>query len=124
MNAQPQFLRHQVPQFVEGCGMLLDRYARTVDLPLRYDNGQRLEPCTLELTSVEFKLLDVLMTAGVGVAVSREFLLLSVWKIHWPSTTNVVDVYIRYLRVKIGVHRIETVRGAGYKLAVPRGILS
>jgi DNA-binding response OmpR family regulator len=93
--------------------MRLDRYGRTVELEGR----------TLELSAIEFKLLDALMTKGEGVTARREFLLLVVWKIDGPSLTNVLDVYIRYLRVKIGAHRIETVRGTGYRLAVPPGLV-
>ena len=50
---------------------------------------------------------------------SREDLLRAVWGIDFDPQSNVVDVYVRYLRIKIGSHRIETVRGGGYRMAAP-----
>ena len=47
---------------------------------------------------------------------SREQLLSQVWGYDFDPGSNVVDVYVRYLRRKIGADRIETVRGAGYRL--------
>lgn len=53
-----------------------------------------------------------------NIVVSREQLLDSVWGFDFYGSTNVVDVYVRYLRSKIddvyNVNLIETVRGAGY----------
>jgi two-component system copper resistance phosphate regulon response regulator CusR len=51
-----------------------------------------------------------------GSVVSRERLLSSVWGYSFRPDTNVVDVCIRRLRAKVGDERIETVRGAGYRL--------
>lgn len=51
-----------------------------------------------------------------GSVVSRERLLSSVWGYSFRPDTNVVDVCIRRLRAKVGEERIETVRGAGYRL--------
>ena len=51
-----------------------------------------------------------------GSVVSRERLLSSVWGYSFRPDTNVVDVCIRRLRAKVGDDRIETVRGAGYRL--------
>lgn len=47
---------------------------------------------------------------------SREQLLSQVWGYDFDPGSNVVDVYVRYLRAKIGAGRIETVRGMGYRL--------
>lgn len=47
---------------------------------------------------------------------SREQLLSRVWGYDFDPGSNVVDVYVRYLRKKVGAHRIETVRGMGYRL--------
>ncbi|MCU1534749.1 MAG: two-component system response regulator [Glaciihabitans sp.] len=48
---------------------------------------------------------------------SREQLLSRVWGFDFDPGSNVVDVYVRYLRTKLGADRIETVRGMGYRLA-------
>ena len=71
----------------------------------------------LALTKKEFDLLKYLMEHK-GQAVTRDALLSDVWGYDYAGDTNVVDVYIRYLRAKIddvfGVKLIHTVRGVGY----------
>ncbi|MDE7405269.1 MAG: response regulator transcription factor [Clostridiales bacterium] len=71
----------------------------------------------IDLTKKEFDLLLYLMQHR-NVVISRETLLDEVWGFDFYGSTNVVDVYIRYLRAKIDntykVNIIETVRGAGY----------
>ena len=71
----------------------------------------------VELTNREFDLLRELM-ANRGIVLSREHLLDRVWGYGYVGETNVVDVYIRYLRAKIddafGIKLIHTVRGVGY----------
>lgn len=71
----------------------------------------------IDLTKKEFDLLEFLMQ-NRNIVVSREKLLDAVWGFDFYGSTNVVDVYVRYLRSKIddvyGVTVIETVRGAGY----------
>ena len=71
----------------------------------------------LNLTKKEFELLEY-MLKNKAVALNREQLLRNVWEYDYYGDTNVVDVYIRYLRQKIddkyGVHYIHTVRGVGY----------
>lgn len=71
----------------------------------------------IDLTKKEFDLLLYLMQHR-NVVISREKLLDAVWGFDFYGSTNVVDVYIRYLRAKIDnafdVNIIETVRGAGY----------
>ena len=73
------------------------------------------EPVTL--TKKEFDLLHYLMESH-GKAVTRDELLNNVWGYEYAGDTNVVDVYVRYLRHKIddrfGVHTIQTIRGVGY----------
>ena len=73
------------------------------------------EPVTL--TNREFDLLRMLML-NRGIVLSREKLLEQVWGYGFMGETNVVDVYIRYLRQKLddayGVKLIHTVRGVGY----------
>ena len=73
----------------------------------------------LDLTGREFALLEVL-ARNADVVLSRERLLELVWGYHWDTETNVVDVFVGYLRRKLeadGAARvIETVRGLGFVL--------
>ncbi len=70
---------------------------------------------TIELSAREFSLLETLLR-NPGQVMTREQLLSRVWGYDFDPGSNVVDVYIRYLRNKIGADRILTVRGAGYRL--------
>lgn len=70
---------------------------------------------TIDLTAREFALLETLLRHA-GQVLSREQLLSHVWGYDFDPGSNVVDVYIRYLRRKLGDGRIETVRGMGYRL--------
>lgn len=67
-----------------------------------------------ELTSREFALLEVFLQ-NAGQVLSRDQLIGHVWGMDFDPASNVVDVYVRALRGKIGSDRIETVRGAGYR---------
>ena len=69
----------------------------------------------VDLSAREFALLEQLMTHP-GAVRSREQLLDRVWGYDFDPESNVVEVYIRYLRRKIGAERILTVRGAGYRM--------
>jgi two-component system OmpR family response regulator len=73
----------------------------------------------IELTAREFALLEYLMRHP-GEVLSRTRLIEHVWDFAYEGDSNVVDVYIRYLRQKIdrpfGRASLETVRGAGYRL--------
>lgn len=73
----------------------------------------------VELTNREFEVLRCLMERP-GRVVSREYLLREVWGYDFDPETNIVDVYISYLRSKIDEGRnrplIHTVRGIGYKV--------
>lgn len=73
----------------------------------------------LELTKREFELLTYLMENS-GKVCSRADILRDVWGFDYMGDTNLIDVYMRYLRSKIddvyGVHYIKTVRGFGYKM--------
>lgn len=80
----------------------------------------RLTGRIIELTSREFALLEMLMRHA-GQAVSREDLLANVWGLDFDPRSNLVDVYIRYLRRKLGDGWIETVRGVGYRIVSPVG---
>lgn len=71
----------------------------------------------VSLTKKEFDLL-VYLLKNKNRAVSRDELLSAVWDYDYAGDTNVVDVYVRYLRQKIeepcGIRLLETVRGVGY----------
>lgn len=73
----------------------------------------------IDLTAREFDLLEYLMS-NCGKAVSRKTLMREVWNMEYDSTTNIVDVYMKYLRDKVDlegeVKLIRTVRGVGYVL--------
>ena len=88
----------------------------------------RLDPATrevwrgkadIQLSAREFGLLETLMRHP-GAVFTQTQLLESAWDLGYEQRSNVVEVYIRYLRQKIdrpfGVSSIETVRGAGYRL--------
>lgn len=76
---------------------------------------------SVELTSREFALAETLLRHPDHV-LSREQLLSHVWGYDFDPGSNVVDVYIRYLRKKLGADVIETVRGMGYRLrSTPAG---
>jgi two-component system OmpR family response regulator len=73
----------------------------------------------LDLSAKEFALLELFMRRP-GLTLSRTQLLDGAWDIAFESRSNVVDVYVRYLREKVdrpfGRESIETVRGVGYRL--------
>jgi two-component system OmpR family response regulator len=77
----------------------------------------------IPLSTKEVQLLEVFMRRP-GQILSRYELLEGAWDMDYENRSNVVDVYIRYLREKIdrpfGVRSIETVRHAGYRLSAPR----
>ena len=68
----------------------------------------------VQLADREFLLFRELMR-NAGRAVSKERLLSSVWGYHFDPGSNVVDVYVRRLRAKLGAEAITTVRGVGYR---------
>jgi DNA-binding response OmpR family regulator len=69
----------------------------------------------VELTAKEFTLLETFLRHP-GQVLSREQLLSHVWGYDFDPGSNVVDVYVGYLRRKLGSERFETVRGMGYRL--------
>ncbi len=70
---------------------------------------------TVELSSRESALAEELLRHPDQI-LSRDHLLSRVWGFDFDPGSNVVDVYVRYLRAKLGADRIETVRGLGYRL--------
>jgi two-component system OmpR family response regulator len=93
----------------------------------------RLDPATrqawrgehsIDLSTKEFALLEAFMRRP-GDVLSRLELLEHAWDFGYENRSNVIDVYVRYLREKVdrpfGVKSIETVRGAGYRLRADGG---
>jgi DNA-binding response OmpR family regulator len=82
---------------------------------------------TIPLTAKEFALLEYLMR-NHGRALSRAMIVEHVWNLSFDTSTNIVDVYINYLRRKLDdgfdPPLIHTVRGVGYRLEVPEGAAS
>jgi DNA-binding response OmpR family regulator len=70
---------------------------------------------TVELSAREFTMLETFLRHA-GQVLSREQLLSHVWGYDYDPGSNVVDVYVGYLRRKLGKERIETIRGMGYAL--------
>jgi two-component system, OmpR family, response regulator len=106
----------------------LARRPREVRMPVLTVGQLQLDPAArtvrrgddqIELTRKEFALLEELMRRP-GEAVSRFELLECAWDDSYDNRSNVVDVYIGYLRQKVdrpfGTESIETVRGFGYRL--------
>ena len=74
----------------------------------------------LELTKTEFALLELLMS-NVGLVLSRSQIYERVWDYDFGPTSNSLEVYVGYLRRKMGDPRlIHTVRGVGYAIREPR----
>lgn len=70
---------------------------------------------TVDLTAREFTLAETFLR-NPGNVLSREQLLSGAWGYDFDPGSNVVDVYVRYLRRKLGADYFETVRGMGYRL--------
>jgi two-component system, OmpR family, response regulator len=85
--------------------LVLDPARRTVTL----------DGAPVTLTAREYSLLEYLMRRA-GEVVSKIELLDHVWDAGAETAPNVVEVYVGYLRRKLGRDRLETVRGAGYRL--------
>jgi two-component system OmpR family response regulator len=69
----------------------------------------------LELSGKEFTLLELFLR-NAGTVLSRDQLLDGAWDMSFERRSNVIDVYVRNLRAKVGRDTIETVRGVGYRL--------
>ncbi|MFF5156946.1 response regulator transcription factor [Streptomyces sp. NPDC000348] len=70
---------------------------------------------TVDLTAREFVLLELFLRHP-GQVLSREQILSHVWGYDFDPGSNIVDVYVRALRKKLGAEKVETVRGMGYRL--------
>jgi len=89
---------------LEASGCLLDLRRRTASV------GGR----TVELSAREFALAETFFRHP-GQVLSREQLLSMVWGYDFEPGSNIVEVYVGYLRKKLGADLIETVRGMGYR---------
>ncbi len=93
-----------------------------VNGPLRLELLTRrffVDGAEIELSTREFDLAHFFME-NVDLVLSREQLLARVWGYDFDPGSNVVDVYVRYLRNKIGTQWFSTVRGVGYRM--PRSV--
>jgi two-component system OmpR family response regulator len=106
----------------------LARRGRPERPPVLEAGGLRLDPARrevrrgdahIDLSAKEFALLETLMRRP-GEVLSRIELVEHAWDIAYELRSNVVDVYMRRLRRKLGDGLIETVRGAGYRLREER----
>jgi len=79
--------------------------------------GRRVQigPDAHDLTPRELALLELFLRHP-GQVLSRDQIIGSIWGPDFDPASNVVDAYVRALRAKIGAARVETVRGAGYRL--------
>lgn len=109
-------LRQARPSHEEPAGTVLEVGDVSLDLRTRQATvGTR----TLELSAREFTLAEIFMR-NAGQVLSREQLLDKVWGLDFDPTSNVVDVYVGYLRKKFGPTTIGTVRGMGYRFNTGR----
>lgn len=95
--------------------LILDRVRRKVERA-----GKRID-----LTAKEFTLLEYLMR-NEDRTVTRSMIIEHVWNLSFDTGTNVVDVYINYLRKKVdepfSIRLIQTVRSVGYELRAPQNV--
>ncbi|MEV5684598.1 MULTISPECIES: response regulator transcription factor [unclassified Streptomyces] len=75
----------------------------------------RADDRTVDLTAREFVLLEFFLRHP-GRVLSREQILSHVWGYDFDPGSNIVDVYVRALRRKLGAERLETIRGMGYRM--------
>jgi DNA-binding response OmpR family regulator len=92
---------------------LLSAGAIALDLRTRQVTSNDM---TVELSAREFTLLETFIRHR-GQVLSREQLLSQVWGYDFDPGSNIVDVYVGYLRKKLATDAIETIRGMGYRLA-------
>jgi DNA-binding response OmpR family regulator len=97
------------PDKLEAAGVVLDLRARQAIVDGR----------SVELSAREFILAEILFRHA-GQVLSREQLLSHVWGYDFDPASNIVDVYVGYLRKKLGQDLIETVRSMGYRLTKHR----
>ncbi|SDU79436.1 response regulator transcription factor [Jiangella alkaliphila] len=107
-------IRLRLPDTQESTTMVLAEGGLALDLHTR---RMTVDGRTMQLPGREFLLLETLLRHP-GQVLSRAQILRQVWGIDFDPGSNIVDVYIRYLRRKLGEKRIESVRGVGYRLVL------
>ena len=107
VRARLRTAARSTPTFLRAGPLSLDMIRRQAD------PGNGTGP--VSLAEREFLLLGELIRSA-GCTVSKERLLSSVWGYHFDPGSNVVDVYVRRLRAKLGADTIVTVRGVGYRI--------
>ncbi|UFP96686.1 response regulator transcription factor [Gloeobacter morelensis] len=70
----------------------------------------------VELTPREFVLAEAFLR-NAGRVLGRDYLLSNIWGYDYDPGSNIVDVYVRHLRIKLCGRRLETIRGLGYRLS-------
>jgi DNA-binding response OmpR family regulator len=104
-------VRSRLRETERGTAMVLSHGDVTLDIRSRNAVVRGRE---VELSAREFALAREFLRHP-GEVLSREQLLSRVWGLDFDPGSNVVDVYVRYLRAKFGHERIATVRGVGYR---------
>jgi two-component system, OmpR family, response regulator len=105
IRAQVRALEWRHPIILQAAGIRMNLLEREVTIDEK----------PVDLTSREFALLEKFLRAP-GAVYSREQLLTEIWGIDFDPRSNLVDVYVGYLRRKLGRQLIETVRTEGYRL--------
>ncbi|MGH2756346.1 MAG: response regulator transcription factor [Actinomycetota bacterium] len=103
-------LRHSDEEALSSGALTLDLAAHSIVLDGR----------NVDVSARELGMLATFMRHE-GEVLSRRELLEAVWNIDFDPGSNVVQVYVRSLRKKLGADAIETVRGRGYRFVAPRG---
>ena len=93
-------------------GNVLEHGRLQLDLRTR---RMRVDDTEVDLSAREFALAETFMR-NPGDVLTRERLLSEVWGYDFDPGSNVVDVYVRYLRRKLGAEHFDTIRGVGYRL--------
>ncbi|GAB3812052.1 response regulator transcription factor [Tessaracoccus terricola] len=105
-------LRLRKESMADASATELSHNGLTLDLRTRQAS---VDGKAVDLSAREFTLAATFLQ-NAGQVLSREQLLSNVWGYDFDPGSNVVDVYVRYLRTKLGKERFETVRGMGYRL--------
>jgi len=118
-------LSARIRALLRRCHLPAESVLRVEDLKLdRVERRVERAGRRIELTSKEFALLEYLMR-NAGRRITRAMIIEHVWNLSFDTCTNVVDVYINYLRRKVddGFSKplIHTIRGVGYELSVRSG---
>lgn len=114
LSARVRALMRRGQPSVESILQVADLQLNRIERKVRRNGRQ------IELTAKEFALLEYLMR-NAGRRITRSMIIEHVWNISFDTSTNVVDVYINYLRKKVdegaACRLIHTVRGVGYELS-------